>query len=306
VDGDGWPDIFVANDGVPNHLFRNLGDGRFEEIGLLAGVAVAGDGKTRAGMGTAFGDYDGDGLLDLIVTNYSQEMHSLFRNTGGRLFLDTTLRSGVGPATRPHLGFGAAFLDYDHDGRLDLAIANGHVVDNIDVFRPGSPPAAERNLLLRNTGGGRFLEVGRKAGPGFALKRISRMLATGDIDNDGDLDILVINNGARADLLVNDGGSRQPALLVRTIGTASNRDGIGARLTLVAGGRRRVREVTAGSGFLGQNDMRVHFGLGSHGTVDRLEVLWPSGQTDVVRPAANHIVTVREGEGIVSSTPFRR
>ena len=305
-DDDGWPDIFVANDGTPNFLYHNLGRGIFEEVGLVTGVSVASDGKPRAGMGTDFGDHDGDGRLDLFVTNHELEMHTLFRNLGGGLFEDVTSRSGIGLATVPFVGFGTVFLDYDNDGRLDLGIANGHVLDNSGHFRPGSREA-QRKLLFRNEGGGRFTEVGRLSGPGFALEKVGRALAAADIDNDGDLDLLVTNNGATVDLLRNEGGTENNALLVRTIGTRSNRDGIGARLRLTAGEVTQVREVKAGSSYLGQSDLRVHFGLGRASRIDRLEIRWPAGGTDVVRNVpANQILTIAEGKGVTRRTPFVR
>jgi len=304
-DEDGWPDVFVANDSVPNFLFQNGGDGRFTETGLRAGVAVAFDGKARAGMGTDAGDYDGDGHFDLVVTNLDFETHSLFRNLGERLFTYTTVESGIGFPTLPFVGFGVAFLDADHDGRLDLAIANGHIMDNAPLYRSGAVHA-QRNLFFHNTSGRRFAEVGRGAGPGFALEKVSRGLAAGDVDNDGDLDLLVTNNGQSADLLRNDrtGGH---ALLVRTIGTESNRDGIGAVVRVTAGGRTQVREVRAGSSYLGQHDPRVHVGLGRATSADRVEVQWPSGRLDVLRDvAAGQIVTIREGSGLAGRTPFAR
>lgn len=303
-DDDGRPDVFVANDSVPNFLFRNAGGGRFTEVGLRAGVAVAVDGNARAGMGIDAGDYDGDGLLDLVVTNLDFETHSLFRGSSGGLFADATIDSGLGLATLPYVGFGAVFFDYDNDARLDLAIANGHIMDNAPLFRSGAV-YAQRNLLFRNLTGRRLVEVGRVAGPGFALEKVSRGLVSGDIDNDGDLDLVVTNNGQTADLLRNDGGNRRPALLVRAIGSRSNHDGIGARLRLTTGARTQVREVRAGSGYLGQNDPRVHFGLGDAARIDRLEVRWPSGRIEILTDLpANLIVTIREGEGLVGVSPL--
>ena len=294
-DNDGRMDFFVANDLVPNFLYHNEGGGRFTEVGLPAGVAVASDGRARAGMGTDFGDYDGDGRLDLVVTNFEMETHNLFRNLGQGLFADATLVSGVGAATLKYLGFGAAFLDYDNDGMLDLAIANGHVLDNAAIFQSASK-YAQRKLLLRNDGRGRFTDVAASAGPGFALERVSRTLVAGDIDNDGDLDLLVTNNGQPANLLRNDGGNRRPAVQIRLIGRKSNRDGIGARLTATIGGRTQIREIKAGSSYLGQNDLRAHFGLGAAKEIDRLEVRWPGGHVDVVEHiAASSMITLTEG-----------
>jgi hypothetical protein len=254
-------------------------------------------------MGTDFGDYDGDGRLDLVVTNFELETHNVFRNLGDGLFADATTTTGMNVATLAYLGFGAVFMDYDNDGDLDLAIANGHVLDNAEHFRANSA-YAQRNLLLRNDAG-RFRDVGRTAGRGFALVKVGRALATGDIDNDGDLDLLVTNNGQTADLLRNDGGSAGAALMVKLIGKQSNRNGVGARLRLVAGGRTQIREVKTGSSYLSQSDMRQNFGLGRATQADRLEIRWPSGRTETLTNVqANGIVTVTEGEGITARTPF--
>jgi hypothetical protein len=306
-DDDQWPDVFVANDSVPNFLFRNAGNWRFTEVALRAGVAVAIDGAARAGMGTDVGDYDDDGRIDLVVTNLDLEMNSLYRGLGNGVFTYATPESGIGPATLPFVGFGALFLDFDNDARLDLAFANGHIMDNAPSVRSGAT-YAQRNLLFRNTGTSpRFVEVGGTTGPGFALVKVSRGLVAGDIDNDGDLDLLVTNNGQTADLLRNDGGSHSNALLIRTIGTHSNRDGIGARIRVTTGTRTQIRDVKAGSSYLGQNDLRLHFGLGAATMAERLEVQWPSGQTEVIQNvAANQIVTIKEGHGIVSRTPFTK
>ena len=302
-DADGWSDIFVANDRVPNFLFRNERNGRFREAGLLAGVAVASDGKARAGMGTDFGDYDNDGLPDLVVTNFDLETHSVFRNLGGSIFADATAESGVGPATLPFVGFGTAWFDGDNDGDLDLAIANGHVLDNPGVFRAGARHA-QRKLLFVNDGRGRLTEVGRSAGPGFEPERVSRGLFVADIDNDGDLDMLITNNGQTVDLLRNDGDNRGNALIIRLVGTKSNRDGIGARLRVTSGAKSWVRDVRAGSSYLGQNDLRVHVGLGTTARVD-VDVQWPGGTSEALRGiAANQIITVSEGKGITARAPL--
>ena len=309
IDDDGSPDIFVANDATPNFLFRNNADGTFTDVAGAAGVAVSADGKVKAGMGTAFADFSGSGRLGLIVTNHETEMHSVFQNVDGHVFSDVTSRSGVGPVTRPFVGFGVVFFDYDNDGRLDIAIANGHVMMNAALLRGGGK-FAQRNLLLRNVGE-RFQDVKDQAGPGFSIELVSRALAAGDVDNDGDLDLLVTNNGAEVNLLLNDGMARGAeaagnATLVRVIGTKSNRSGIGARLTLTTSGRRQVREVQSGSSYLGQNDLRAHFGLGAASRSESLEIRWPSGVTEVVKDLpANHVITLREGEGVVDRVPFR-
>ena len=305
VDDDGYPDVFVANDNMPNFLFHNEGNGTFTEIASLAGVAVAPDGHARAGMGTAFADFANTGRPGLVVTNHEIEMHTLFLNTGNRLFSDVTVRSGLGPATRPFVGFGVAFLDYDNDTRLDLAIANGNVMANAGIIRAGGK-YGQRNLLLRYNGD-KYVDTKADAGPGFAPELVSRALAAGDIDNDGDIDLLITNNGAQPNLLVNEGGNAGNALLVKTVGSKSNTSAIGARLTLTTGKLRQTREVQSGSSYLGQNDLRVHFGLGQADRAERLEIRWPSGATDVVENlTANQIVTVAEGRGATSRQPFNR
>lgn len=304
-DGDGWTDIYVANDSVPNFLFRNLGNRRFEETGFWAGVAVNSDGAPQAGMGTDAGDVDGDGFPDLIVTNLDSETHSLYRNLGNGLFSDITFLTGVGEATVPFVGFGTAFLDYDNDMDLDLAIANGDVLDNVGLMRPDKSYRQE-TLLLDNDGTGRFRNVADVPGSALSVRRASRGLAVGDLDNDGDLDMLIANIADAPQLLRNEGGNRRNALLVRTIGSDGNRDGIGARLRAVIGDRTLTREVRAGSSYLSQSDLRVHFGLGEAERVDRLEIRWPGGATEVLDDIeANQILTIVEGAGITESRSLR-
>jgi len=299
-------DIYVANDSTPNFLFHNKGKGVFEEVGIRAGVAMGAGGKPLAGMGTDMGDINGDGLLDIFVTNLDKETHSLFRNMGKGLFANVTFESGVGQATLPFVGFGAAFFDYDNDGDLDLAIADGDIIDNVKLFRDNTT-YEQRNLLLENDGSGRFHDVGPASGPGFALKKVSRTLAVVDLDNDGDLDILIGNNGQTADLLRNDGGNRSNALLIRTVGSKSNRDGIGARLKLTVNGKVLLRHIKAGSSYQGQNDLRAHFGLGTAKMAERLEIVWPSGTVDSVENVeANQILTISEGRGVTAKEPFRK
>jgi len=303
-DDDGRVDLFVANDSTPNFLYHNEGRGILREVALLAGVSVASDGRPRAGMGTDFGDYDGDGRLDLFVTNHELETHTLFRNLGKGLFEETTAKSGIGIATLPYVGFGTLFVDLDHDGDVDLPIVNGHVMNSAGHFRPGATEA-QRKLLFRNDAG-RFSDIARQSGPGFATEKIGRTLVAGDIDNDGDLDLLVTNNGAAAELL-RHGGAPDNAILVRLVGTRSNRNGIGARLRFINGTKTQIREVKAGSSYLGQSDLRVHAGLGTAVRVDRLEIRWPGGAVETIENvAANQIVTVTEGKGVTGRTPFGR
>jgi hypothetical protein len=305
-DEDGRPDVFVANDGVPNFLFHNDGGGRFSEVGLPAGVAVARAGKARAGMGTEFADYNGDGRLDLMVTNHEFETHSLFRNDGRGIFTDVTVESGLSAPTLPYVGFGLAFLDADNSGEVDLAIANGHVIDNTALFRAGSAHAQPK-LLFRNAGNRRFADVGRQAGPGLPSPGVGRALIAGDVDNDGDVDLLATNNGGAPDLLLNATRGAGGSLVVRLVGTRGNRDALGARITASAGGRAYTREVKSGSSYLGQNDLRAHVGVGAAARVDELRVRWPGGGIETIRDVAiGQIVTVTEGRGITARRPFER
>ena len=315
-DDDGLPDVFVANDAVPNLLFHNDGKGRFSEVALAAGVAVGRDGKPRAGMGTEFADYNGDGRLDLVVTNHEFETHSLFRNDGKGSFSDASVEAGIASPTLPFVGFGVAFFDADNNGTLDLSIVNGHVIDNTALFRPGSSHA-QRRLLFQSTNGRRFVEVSRQAGPGFAGQSVGRTLIAGDIDNDGDVDLVITNNGGPLEVLRNSTSAEAPvdksgargghALEIRAVGVRSNRNGIGARVTVTAHAGTQMREVKSGSSYLGQNDLRVHFGLADATRVERIDVRWPTGEVETVRDVAvDQIVTITEGKGISGRVAFAR
>ena len=286
---------------VPQH-----GQPEILETGLAAGIAVGADGKARAGMGIDTGDYDADGRLDLVITNLDFEMHTVHRGLERGLFAYSTVESGMGYPTLPFVGFGVAFLDFDNDAQLDIAIANGHILDNAPQFRAGST-YAQRKLLFRNTTMRRFVEVGRTTGPAFAVTRVGRGLAAGDIDNDGDLDLLVTNNGQSAELLRNDGGNRANALLVRLLGAGSNTDAIGARV-VVTGSRTQIRDIKAGTSYLSQNDLRAHFGLGNASTAERIDVVWPSGCTKetITNVMANESIDIEEGKSVVARRPFAR
>ena len=274
-DSDGDQDLFVANDGTPNFLHQNLGDGRFANAALTKGVAHNGAGESEAGMGVDFGDYDNDGDFDLFVANFSYETNTLYRNEGV-FFKDITAAAGLAEPSHRFLGFGTNFLDYDNDGDLDLYVANGHVLDKIALFQSGVEYMQEHQLF-RNNGDGSYTETSSISGEWFLHKQISRGAAFGDYDGDGDVDVLVTNCGGEAKLVRNDGGNLENWLMVRTVGTQSNRDGIGARVRVVAEGLEQIRQVRSGSSYLTASDPRLHFGLESRTKVDLVEVRWPSG-----------------------------
>lgn len=273
-DGDGRQDIFVANDSTPNYLFRNKGNGRFEEVGVAAGVAVNMDGRAQAGMGVDLGDSRGSGQLDLIVTTFSEDTNSLYRNLGEGMFEDATWTSKLGPPSWLFLGWGVKFLDYDNDGRLDMIVANGHVYPEADQFRGGST-YRQRLLLHHNESPGTFTEVGA-GDAAIARPGNGRGLATGDIDNDGRVDVLVNEQDAPPRLLLNrnQGGHW---LEVALRGTSSNRDGVGTLVTVTAGGRTVTAARLAGDSYLSSSDPRLHFGLGSATAVDSVVIKWPGG-----------------------------
>jgi enediyne biosynthesis protein E4 len=304
-DDDGWQDIFIANDSMPNFLFHNNRDGTFREVGYMAGVAVSMDGTSEAGMGVDAADASGNGRMDLIVTHLDSQLARFYQNMGGGVFDDATLRSKISYATFHMSGFGTRFMDYDNDGWRDVFMADGHILDNIERYR-GEVRYAEPKLMFRNTGRGIFENVSERLGTDFQRPRVSRGAAIGDFDNDGDLDVLVNNNGEPAQLLRNDGGNANHWLGVFLIGTRSNRDGVGARVKLTAGDLTLYDQRKGGMSYQSAQDPRLHFGLGAHGMVDGLEIGWPSGVvTKLAGIKSDQIISVQEGEGLVER-PFPR
>ena len=304
-DGDGWTDLFVANDTQPNRLFRNKGDGSFGDVAMGAGVAFSEAGVARAGMGVDAADYDGSGRPSLIVGNFSNEMMALYHNEGGGLFVDEAPRSDIGRASLLTLTFGCFFFDYDLDGLPDIFAANGHVADDIEHVQ-SRVKYAQRPHLFRNVGQKRFQEVTAQS-PAFQ-PLVARGVAYGDFDNDGDLDILLsVNNGA-AHLYRNDGGNRNHVLRVQTVGTTANRDGIGARVDLtVAGGAKPWQLVKTGSSYASQSELPLTFGLGSQTDVTSIRVRWPGGRVETVGPVkGDQTITIREGSGIVRTVSITR
>jgi enediyne biosynthesis protein E4 len=304
-DNDGWQDIFISNDHLPNSLFRNNHDGTFTEMGYLAGVAVSAEGQLEAGMGVDAADTTGSGRLDLVVAHLDQQLARYYDNLGEQMFDDATLRSKMAYTTFKMSEFGTRFMDYDNDGVRDLFFACGHVLDNIEMSRP-DVHYAEPKLMFRNNGHGVFENVSERLGPDFLQPRVSRGAAVGDFDNDGDLDILVNNNGQAAQLLRNDGGNANHWLQIFLIGTKSNRDGVGSRLKLTAGDLVLYTQRKGGMSYQSAQDPRLHFGLGTNSKVDAVEIVWPSGSvTKLTNLKSDQIVAVKEGEGIVER-PFPR
>jgi len=295
--GDGWPDIYVANDSVPHLFFHNRGDGTFVEEGLQAGVALSGDGRPQAGMGVDVGDYNGDGLPDLIVTNFSHDYNTLYENGPPGLFTDRSYASGVAATAGPFLGWGVKFVDLDNDGRLDVLIANGHVYPQVDQRGLGTA-YRQRKLVLQNDGR-RFRNVSAEVGGGVLLERSSRGAALGDLDNDGDVDAVIVNMDDRPTLLRNDTVTGNHWVTVTLIGRRSNRDALGATVTIAAGGRRQSTEIRGDGSYLSHSDTRAHFGLGAATRVGSVDVRWPSGLVEHLGGVpVDRFYVAEEGAGI--------
>ena len=308
-DNDGWPDIYVANDSTASTLYQNLKNGKFEDIAIASGAALSPDGKPQAGMGVSAGDYDHDGNLDILKSNFAGDTHSLYRNQGDGNFEDTTFASGLGVNTK-YLGWGCGFFDMDNDGWLDILVCNGHVYPEVEQLKTEAA-YAQRKLLYKNLRNGRFEDVSFKAGPGISTPATARGCAFGDFDNDGDLDIVVNTVNDYPQLIRCDSTTKNNWIKVRTIGTKSNRSAIGARIRCVSRSPEsskpleQIDEVRSGGSYFSQNDLRVHFGLGKAEKVDLIEIRWPSSQIDTIKNvAANRVIYVREGTGIVKTDVF--
>ncbi|PYV17253.1 MAG: hypothetical protein DMG07_06290 [Acidobacteria bacterium] len=305
--GDGRIDLYVANDSVRNFLFRNNGDGTFSEIGVVSGAAYDENGKAQAGMGTDMADYDGDGRPDLLVTNLDTEYNTLYRNLGRDLFQDVTVAAGLGGEISTFdVGFGTGFVDYDNDGWKDIFVANGHILDNIALSKP-QMRYAQPKLLYRNLGNGTFADVTATAGAALSVPHVSRGAAFGDLDNDGDIDVVVSGCNAVPQILRNDGGNAANSLALRFEGVASNRDGIGVAVRYVLAGRTVYDQRTGGGSYLSASDTRLHLGLGQAREVRQVEIRWPSGAVDRIEAlAAGFIYTIKERSGVSARAAFTR
>jgi enediyne biosynthesis protein E4 len=304
-DDDGWPDIYIACDSAPSILYHNNRDGTFTDVAVSAGVAFNEDGREQAGMGITVADFNGDGRLDLFKTNFSDDTPTLYRNDGGGVFSDVTFAAGLGLHTQ-YLGWGTMFFDFDNDGWPDLILANGHVYPEVEKFHLGGA-YQEPRLLYHNNGNGTFTDVSASAGPGISAASSSRGLAVGDFWNDGRLSIVINNMNGKPSLLVNSVRSQNHWIGLKTVGTRSNRDGIGAKITVSAGKRKMIDEVRSGSSYISQNDLRMHFGLGSASKVDSVEIRWPSGLVERFEDLpVDAIHTLKEGSGVAVSPDSKK
>jgi enediyne biosynthesis protein E4 len=301
-DNDGWPDIYVANDSTPSYLYRNQKNGTFKEVGLLSGVAVSDDGMEQAGMGIDFGDYDNDGWLDITKTNFSFDYNNLYHNEHDGHFVDLSRAAGIALPTMPFVCWGTKFFDYDNDGWKDIFVAAGHVYPHLIKSPVGGEKYYQQRLLFRNLGNGTFADVSLRSGPGVLQERASRGLAIGDLDNDGDVDVVVVNMDGTPSILRNDGGNARNWLILKLRGTASNRSGLGTRIKASAGKLQQIAEATTAGSIFSANDSRVHFGLSSAAQTD-LEIRWPSGKVQMLKAVpANQIIEVDEDRGLVAAT----
>jgi enediyne biosynthesis protein E4 len=306
-DNDGWMDLFVSNDTEPNKLYHNNHNGTFTDVAVAAGVAYGEAGTARAGMGTDAADYDGSGRQSLVIGNFTNEGMALYHNDGSGLFTDAAPATGIARISTRSLTFGTFFFDYDLDGLPDIVAINGHVSDDISVVQP-SLKYAQPAQLFRNLGKNKFEEVTGKVGAALQKPVVGRGAAYADIDNDGDLDLLITTNNGTARLLRNDNGNQNDMLRVKTVGTRSNRDGIGAKVTVTTGkGARLFGMVKTGSSYLSQSELPLTFGLGKpeEGKTVSLEIVWPSGRKDAIdgiKP--NQFITVQEGKGVISAHPI--
>ncbi len=295
-DNDGDADLFVANDKRPNFLFVNQGDGTFVEEGAIAGVAYNEEGLAESAMGADWGDYDNDGLLDIIVSTFQWLPNTLYHNDGDGFFTDVTFAANLGIASVPYLGMTASFVDYDNDGFLDVFISNGHLDENVKDYDPATS-YPQTNQLFHNDRNGRFIDVSATSGPGMRVARVSHGAVMGDYDDDGDIDLFVSDSDGPSTLLRNDGGNTNHYLKVRAVGRASNRDGIGARVRAVSGELVQFREIRTSYGYMGSNEIQLTLGLGDHTRVDTLSVYWPSGVVQtLIDVAADRVVVVEEAQ----------
>ncbi|HEY1270463.1 MAG TPA: CRTAC1 family protein [Terriglobales bacterium] len=303
--GDGRPDLLVVDDSTPNYLYRNDGNGKFTDVSFISGTAVSGDGTEMSGMGVALCDYNHTGRLSIHITNFEDQYNTLYRNDGDLSFTDVSRPAGIADITTPFLGWGTGCVDLDNDPWPDLFVVNGHVYPQVDGLEKGGK-YNERKLVFLNNGNGTFRDVSEQAGPALSQLQASRGAAFGDLDNDGDIDVVVENLDGGAMVLRNDQGNQRHWVTLQLTGGKSNRSAIGAFVKITAAGIAQVDEVRSGGSYLSQSDLRLHFGLGSSSRVEKVEIRWPSGRTEAIQNlSADRFYAIKEGEGIISSAPPR-
>lgn len=297
---DGLIDIFVANDSTPNFLYQNKGDGTFKEVGFISGTAVNENGSEQGSMGVTVADYDHDGKFDLFVTNFDDDYNTLYHGDGQMSFTDLSYNAKVAADSLPFVGWGTKFFDYDNDGWVDLFVANGHVYPQIPNYR-------QRNLFHKNNRDGTFSEIGAQLGSALIEKRVGRGVAFGDLDNDGDVDIVINNLDGVPQVLRNEAENANNSVLIKLIGGPSNRDGIGARVRVVSSDLTQIDEVRSGDSYISQSDLRLHFGLEKRTKIAVIEIRWPSGKTEKISDAKiNRILIIKEGAGIVDQKELKK
>jgi hypothetical protein len=303
-DNDGWPDLFVADDTTPNHLYRNNHDGTFTDDAMVGGIAMNSEGQALGSMGASWGDYDHSGRLSMLVTEFADQPNTLYRNQSPRGFEDVAMQSRLGQASLPLVGWGTAFFDMDNDGWLDVFVVNGHVYPQMDGVK-GSAAYAQPVLLHRNLRNGTFEEVSKAAGLADMPLKSRRGAAFGDIANNGNVDVVVLNVGEAPSLFLNTNQSSNHRVLFHLVGSKSNRAAIGARVIVHAGAMTQFDEVRSGGSYLSQSDLRLHFGLGSAAKIDLVEIRWPTGKVESFKDvAADKIYTIVEGKGINDGASF--
>jgi hypothetical protein len=307
-DNDGWMDLYVADDGTPNYLYQNLHKGTFTDVSFLTGTGYSGDGVEQGSMGVAFGDYNNDGLLDLFVTNFDGEYNTLYENLGSKGFLDVSLSSKIGAPSIPYVGWGTAFVDFDNDGLLDLFVANGHVYPQIEMVKNEKQMGFGQHFLLhRNLGNGTFEEISEAAGIRKIPLKSRRGAAFGDLNNDGLIDVVVTSLGAVPCALLNTTTNKNRSIALKLIQSKFNRDAIGSRATLTTDKRTAIQEVEAGSSYLSQNDLRLHFGLTPDEEVRSIDIRWSDGTVEKIKGIAlDRIITIQKGSGIIKTDGYRK
>ena len=302
-DNDGDTDIIVGNDLRPNFIFQNDGTGKFKEIGIASGFAYDAFGNVQGSMGVECADWNNDGWLDVYITTYQRQLNTLYQNKGGTYFEEVIRQTGAGTGSYPHVKWGTGLIDFDNDGHRDLFVACGHLIDNVEQFDDTTSYYA-RNIVLRNTGHGKFVNVSDQSGDGLLPKLSSRGAAFDDLDNDGDIDVVVLNSRREPTILRNDSSHTNHWIQIQLRGTKSNRDGIGARVTVAAGGLTQIDEVHSGRSYQSDFGKRLHFGLGQRNKVDQIRVKWIGGGVDIVQDVSvDRLITIVEGRGLVPSQP---